>query len=371
MHRSIVTAGVGLLLAACQGSTARDEQDVVMEGTGSVTGSTTTGGPADPGFEDKLDLGPFVHDQPTSCVAYTEEAELGLRPADIIMVVDNSGSMGDEVQGVQQQLNAFSVQISESGVDARVVLVSASLLKSGLYGICIEPPLGSGGCPVSDSRPPAYLHVDREVDSRNSYHAVLATSSAWSEILRPQAVKHVIDISDDGVNMDPQTFWDGLIAVDPSFEEFYFHVAIPLSECDAAALYPPSANYTDLVDATMGVRSDLCLQDFAAIFDEISEGIVGASVLGCDFAYPESPAGDPLDPSEVNVDFTDADGNWERIGFVPTADDCDDVDDGWYYDDPVSPTRINLCPQTCDRIQLSAVGSRIDVVIGCETVPAG
>jgi len=44
---------------------------------------------------------------------------------------------------------------------------------------------------------------------------------------------------------------------------------------------------------------------------------------------------------------------------------------GWYYDDNRAPTRVTLCPATCDRTQqeLAAGSARIEVQFGCQTVP--
>ena len=37
---------------------------------------------------------------------------------------------------------------------------------------------------------------------------------------------------------------------------------------------------------------------------------------------------------------------------------------GWYYDNPTTPTMINLCPASCQKAQ-SDPGSKIEIVLGC------
>jgi hypothetical protein len=37
---------------------------------------------------------------------------------------------------------------------------------------------------------------------------------------------------------------------------------------------------------------------------------------------------------------------------------------GWYYDNPQNPTKIIMCPTTCDEVQ----GGKVTVVFGCETL---
>ena len=40
---------------------------------------------------------------------------------------------------------------------------------------------------------------------------------------------------------------------------------------------------------------------------------------------------------------------------------------GWYYDNPASPTKIILCPATCDEVKTFNEAS-IEIVLGCATV---
>ena len=57
--------------------------------------------------------------------------------------------------------------------------------------------MGSGACPDDDSNPPKYLHVDHRIESLKALENVIYTFSDWSSMLRDDAAKHVIVISDD------------------------------------------------------------------------------------------------------------------------------------------------------------------------------
>src|SRR6186997_144581 len=57
------------------------------------------------------------------CDGVTQEAINKIQPADIIFVVDNSGSMTAEAGFVQQNLNSFSRGITMTGIDVQVVLI--------------------------------------------------------------------------------------------------------------------------------------------------------------------------------------------------------------------------------------------------------
>src|SRR5262249_35051255 len=136
---------------------------------GSPNGST--GGGSDP----QLMIMPIQPTTPVAdgdaCNAVVQQAEKQAGRADIIFVLDNSGSMAQEVTAVQSTLNAFPQQIEAAGIDVHVVVTSAppgggmgggacvdptgiacifvpSLTVGGLFngnGVCIDPPLGTQG----------------------------------------------------------------------------------------------------------------------------------------------------------------------------------------------------------------------------------
>ncbi len=94
--------------------------------------------------------------------------------------------------------------------------------------------------------------------------------------------------------------------------------------------------------------------------------IQGEATLPCQFAMP---TGDNVDTSKVNMTFTPGGGGEQTIGQVADAAACSGVVDGWYYDDPLNPTSLTLCPDTCAAVQGDPAGI-IDIVVGCETVVA-
>jgi hypothetical protein len=106
----------------------------------------------------------------------------------------------------------------------------------------------------------------------------------------------------------------------------------------------------------------------AAAFASAMASIVGqatvAKPIPCTFLVPTPPAGQTLDPTLVNVRFTDPSGQPSRIYQVDSATSCDPTLGGWYYDDPASPHQIVLCDGSCSIVAASA-GANIDVEFGC------
>lgn len=102
---------------------------------------------------------------------------------------------------------------------------------------------------------------------------------------------------------------------------------------------------------------------FLAALNEIR-----ASRLACEYLLPEAPVGEDLDFTRINVDFTSS-GSTERLAAVSDASACD-ASGGWYYDQAPSanlvPTKIMICPVTCERFQSTEQGA-VQVALGCQT----
>jgi hypothetical protein len=287
-------------------------------------------------------------------------------PADIVFVVDNSGSMDFEAQAVQDNLNAFSQQIIMSGVDVHVVLISS--YPGNGNGMCIEPPLGSGGCNAMDSNPPLFTHVDQQVSSHDALAQVLAHHAEWSPVVREGAGLHLVVVSDDESELDAVSFDNQFKALDPDYADYKLHGIVCTTECEETAAI--GQTYIALGQLTGGIIRDLCDQDFQPVFDLLATEVIAGAVISCEWDVPTPPDGMELDPDEVNVEFDDGMGNGFVIGRVDGPADCPNVVDGWYYDDPQMPTKILACPQTCTKIQ-GYEQAEIEITLGCATIPAG
>jgi hypothetical protein len=310
---------------------------------------------------------PDAEQDPEPCASVSEAADVAPVPVDIIFIVDNSGSMTEEAEFVRTQMNGFSAQIELSGIDYHVVLISSYPDEDN--GICIDPPLGSGNCPADDNNLPLYRHVDEKVGSNNPLAKLIATEQEWRDSIRPESVKHIVVVSDDESEVSPNAFHNQFLALDPSYENYVFHAIVCPWDCPEAADIGQS--YIDLVGQTGGVLGDLCAQDFQTVFDELADAVIQGVPLSCQFDIPPPPMGMNLDPDKVNVELDDGNGNLEDIPRVMDVADCMNHPEGWYYDDPLNPVQIFLCPQTCTKAQGYAMGT-INVLFGCDTyVPIG
>jgi hypothetical protein len=323
------------------------------------------------------------------CVAVGEVAQNTVQPATVVLFIDNSPSMRDEILWTRDNMNRFSQTITSAGLDLQVVVIAC--MENGdcdghpnAWGICIPDPLGAtGGCddppPYDDTNLPGYLHVDTRIPSVKGFERVMDTYDQWIGMVRPNTVLHIVGISDDTEEWSAAQFNDALLARNPALAGYFFHGifsyqskedACAVSTSDPCCLYAaPSGEgvpYRDLVTMTGGVQADLCAQDFDPVFQQFATAVIESAQLSCEWAIPAPPAGETLNPNMVNVEFIDGAGASNIVGRVMSADECASVAQGWFYDNPTDPKSVLMCPQTCDWIQ-GQVGAEIRIQFGCAT----
>jgi hypothetical protein len=97
---------------------------------------------------------------------------------------------------------------------------------------------------------------------------------------------------------------------------------------------------------------------------------VRATAGACQYKIPQANVG-ATDFGKVNVQLTGTGGMATTVGHVTTQAACDPTKGGWYYDvDPSTggtPTSIIACDTSCN--QFRAVSVRVDIVLGCQTIP--
>ncbi len=363
-------------------STGNETSTSSKGGTGAGDGTGGTGPGAGGGFNTGGGQGTGGFEE---CFGVESTATAEKQPADIIIAVDTSGSMNEEIAQVQQNLNTFASLITMSGIDVHVVLIADP-------SMCIPAPLGSGSCGGTDEALPAYRHVLQTVASTDALSLIVNTYPHWQASLRPNATKTFLVVSDDNSDMSAADFTSQLLALDPpTFQGFLFHGIVANSDvldcfgftcpnnppnpccyqpgpfgCDSYGAAEGTV-YKQLTMQTMGISGDLCIQEFGPIFQDMAEGVVTASQLSCEYDIPEPPMGEVFNSTQVNVIYTPGGQmQGQPVYYVPGgAQDCG-PQGGWYYDDPANPTKIIVCPATCDVLQADVMGA-VDVEFGCDT----
>lgn len=123
----------------------------------------------------------------------------------------------------------------------------------------------------------------------------------------------------------------------------------------------------DAIAAAGGTTEGIFISDGATAKQDLLDALeaIRGSVLDCDFDMPKAMDGQKVDPTKINVNYTPAGGARMTLGRVSDAASCGAVP-GWYYDDPVNPTRILLCPASCNSASVE-VDATLEVQLGCVT----
>ncbi len=293
------------------------------------------------------------------CVAQTYAPSTLQRPVDIIWSIDASPSMDEEIAHIESQLAAFAERIGGSGADYRVILIGSDRDQwivaetRSYYGICVPPPLsGADACPDVDSE--RYLHVREPVYSREVLQDLIATADQWVPALRPDAVKHIILVTDDDERRTTGDDLRALVASEPAFgDELYVHSIVDFIGYDPDCIFDESRcscgerrgqTYLDLSADTAGLALSVCDEDWTPIFDALGTAVVSTVEIPCQFDVPFPGDGFVVEFGAVSVRVPGPDG-----GDVPrvTGPDACGPDGGWYFDFDDLPTRLYLCPATC------------------------
>lgn len=364
--------------ADCAGTDVCVDQLCVPSDTvdgGGGDGSVDGGGDGSAPMRDAevVDAGP--------CRAVSAESSVEPVPVDIIIAIDNSGSMSQEAAEVRRNINNFAGIIAASGLDYRVVLISRP---SGSTGVCVPAPLGSGE-PMCGSGPEGRLLALHEpVSSTNAPQRVLDLYPRYRDFLRPDSAKVFLWITDDESRLDADTFRTRLTALEPSgmfARQIHNSIVGYYGDTDwsnrsagtCASLARVGVQYMRLStcvtssgepieDCTPGHTARVCETDWTDIFNEMAMGVVAGVAVSCEFAMPEPPSGSIIDLEDVRVTYRTGETVTAELERVASDSAC--TSNGWFYDDPAAPTTITLCPEVCRTVQRDP-DAKLDVALGC------
>jgi len=344
------------------------------------------------------------------CAAIGVAATLQEQPIDVIVVVDNSLSMVDELRAVERNISGyFSEVLDEAGVDYRLVLVSnhrETLLN--FSSICIASPLsGLLQCPaVAPGSTERFYHYSVEVGSGDALQVLLDSYSApipagrqnehgpadkgWSSWLRAGAEPVFLVVSDDDSELGTDAFLDGLVALDPGrFGEFaqspkfVWHSITGIAEqpADPTAAYGPeeplqvdvctgNSNrvqnaglvYQELAQRTHGLRLPICqFGAYDVVFEQIASDVVQVGATACEFEIPAPPQGQTVVLDNIALSITGGLGGAVELRQVTGPQACEQ--DGFF----IAPDsqEIVLCEQSCALLR-AIRDVAVEVLFTCE-----
>jgi hypothetical protein len=391
-----------LVLSACGGGEVRVGNaggDGGAVGGGSTDGGSTDGGAVQGGADggSSLDGGAVKPDG--GCGVARATGTLGRQAVDVVLVIDNSGSMGEEIQAVQDTLNAhFAEVLTDAGVDFRLVLLGKHGPAVPDESICISAPLsGNATCsppPAVPTNTARFFHYSVEVGSSNAWPLLLSTFGApdpsgaadggWKDWLRPGAFKALVVMTDDDPSWSATSFDSQLLALSAQHfgsaakRNYRFHSVVgvtpppqgmfqgawPPSEPMVTTECPTAINtgdpYQELSRMTGGLRLSICdASAYAHLFEVLAGDVVASTGLACDFEVPSPPPGYQAS-DRIYVEVTPGAGGAARtLTQVTDAASCGA--DRFY----VAGGRVRLCDAACNALQADT-GAAVEVLFTCE-----
>ena len=96
---------------------------------------------------------------------------------------------------------------------------------------------------------------------------------------------------------------------------------------------------------------------------------IRGAAIPCELEIPPANPGQTLDLSQVNVLVGNRDCSTplSPVYYVSEEPACDAAAGGWYYDDPNTPTHVELCGATC--AQVSQPDATLRFSVGCQSLP--
>jgi hypothetical protein len=278
-----------------------------------------------------------------------------------------------------------------------------------LYPVCIPPPLGAADC----GNTALFFHAPMNVQSTQPLEQLLGSldqttgytqstlrgSEPWAQVLRPNATKSIVLVTDDNSRFPAFSFenfpggdspytsglvlpvgllhptrngaWKGY-----SFSAIYGFgsTADPSFRCTYSDGTKPAASgseYTTLVQKTGGARAQICSGSAAwgPFFDDVATAVQATARVACELPIPLPDAG-TLEPNLVNVRISDGTNPSLTVPRVNDFAACG-AGEGWYYDAPMAPTKVTLCPSSCESAQAKDASfalPKVEVLFGCQTV---
>ncbi len=302
-----------------------------------------------------------------------------LEPVYLVFLVDQSASMGDCVwdhrevrwEPVEAALKTFFADEASAGLFASLTLFPTEesadttcpmdddelVCTASAYDTPVVPPT---------ELPNGTVFANALPDEPNEYgtptYPALAGTVDYALSLKEQGHKVAIVMVTDGEpeycgqdNNIPNTVGEAERGTAEGIPTYVIGVGSPAALDDLDLIATAGGTDVLVIDADNGpVKTQ---QDLLTRINTIR----GQEVT-CEMPMPAPPAGQTLDPTKVNIEYTTG---GDTVRLLMNAD-CSGDELGWRYDDPSAPTRVELCSATCTEVK-SRPDAKINVIFGCES----
>lgn len=325
-----------------------------------------------PSFADAGALLPEAGED-SKCLSDTVEAQRV--PLAMLVLLDRSGSMtdSDKWQTATKAIRAFADRTDVVGMN---------------MGLQFFPPILAGDeCSASTYKTPAVaiaelpdnvIPIQQKVDAadpdggtpmRSGLEGSIAAMRSFIQAHEPHSGA-VILVTDGDPNLCGGIAEVATVASDGANPP----AGVPRVTTFAVGMQGATfANLNQIAAAGEGAPTAFDVGGGAASQQALIDALdaVRTSAIACEFVLPtpDSSKG-VLDPNSVDVLFTPGKNDpTETIRKVASKDGCGATTGGYYYDDPNSPTKVILCPASCDVVGKATSDAKVELSLGCIVKP--
>lgn len=375
----IRTFGAGLSCAAMLGAmVACSGADGSSFPGGMPSGSSSGGNGNNNGAYDGGAFGIGVAGTNAPCVSSVAQANLA--NADLVVMLDRSGSMGDPNEGfdptlkwvpVTKALVSFFTDPNSAGLSASLQFFPQG---TDLASVCAYPYATPLVGLTSTSSPMPLVSAIDATQPAGGTPTLPALQGAVAYAQQAAAAhpldKTVVVLATDGdpgfgINGQFETgctnndiphvaaVAQAALAGKPSIPTYVIGVGPDLQNLDAIAA-AGGTNQAIMVPVNDPTQTG---QTFQAALNTIR-----SASLPCQFSIPPAPSGKTINPYAINVILVDAKGTQSVLTYSANCSDAN----GWHYDNPMAPTTVLLCSGACSSARGDA-GGKVTLAFGCDT----
>lgn len=330
-------------------------------GGGTTASTTSTGEGGGINFDAGMNDGPEQLDDGGVCSGSSVTAEL--IQLDMIVLLDQSGSMiGTKWDTVTVDLKAFFSDPQSAGIGAGIVYFPNDNADDCVWTDYAQLEVPIGVLPGNTAALNANIDSHMPTNATPTYGALkgaLYAATTYQDTHPTHKVIVVIATDGDPTDCaitDAQT----IAALAKSARDYNgvetYVIAVPGSTISNLDLIAAAGGTVSAYNVTMNISQ------FAQKMADIR-----ANALSCELPIPKPPMNEQLDPAKVNVKYTPGGSmTAETLPNVLTKASCG-TKEAWYYDNNANPTKIELCPSACQKVQADKTAT-VDVLFGCKTV---
>ena len=193
------------------------------------------------------------------------------RPVDIVWVIDQSGSMSQEIAGVRNNMNYFASQIAKAKVDYRVTVLAARYNDKDNHEVCIPQPLAGANCKDG----PRFKQIDQHIESHDALTRIVQYINTIEGFMRKGSIRRIVAVTDDEAKGITAAAFHAFLKLRSGYSDYKFHSIVALVDKGCAA--DDGKQYIALSNLTGGIKSHICNANWQSVVTSLAKEATSAT----------------------------------------------------------------------------------------------